>query len=139
MNTISALIAHVATITSHYLQDELTKAGFQALSPSHGFILFQLSQNKTMTMTQLSAKINRDKSTTTSLIHKLESNGYIVRSISLEDKRIRFIQLSEKGLSYTEITQKISNKLINRIYTGFSEQEKQTLFNLLQRVEQNFL
>ena len=42
-------------------------------------------------------KINRDKSTTTVLVRKLESEGYIKGIPDPDDKRSRIVYLTEKG------------------------------------------
>lgn len=91
-----------------------------------------------MTMGELARSVHKDKSTATFLIKKLEKEGYIQRLRSESDSRITFISLTEKGEAYTDATETISRSLIDTCYAGFSEDEKQTLFSLLRRVEKNF-
>ena len=41
-------------------------------------------------------------------------------------------------MEYTKITTEISNELLSTFYKGFSEQEKQTFLDFLERIEKNF-
>ena len=74
-------------------------------------------------MGELARSVHKDKSTATFLIKKLEKEGYIQR---------------QRSEAYTDATEAISRSLIDTCYAGFSEDEKQTLFSLLRRVEKNF-
>jgi len=136
-STVS-LVSHIHSISADFLRLRLNELGLPELSSSHGFILFLLSKENEMTMGDISRRINRDKSTTTVLIRKLEKNG-LVQSISNEkDGRSKFIRLTEKGKEYNEETSKISDELIKTFYKGFSAEEKTQLLNFLQRISENF-
>lgn len=89
-------------------------------------------------MGELARQVNRDKSTVTVLVRKLEQNGFVLREISADDNRVTYISLSEKGREYTDLTASISRELIATCYQGFSEQEKQQVFSLLRRIALNF-
>jgi DNA-binding MarR family transcriptional regulator len=91
-----------------------------------------------MTMTELAQKINRDKSTTTVLVRKLCRSGFVTRKQSPTDKRIVFISLSPTGREYTKSTAMISKQLNNTCYTGFSDKEKEDVYNLLTKIADNF-
>ena len=89
-------------------------------------------------MKELAGIINRDKSTTTVLIRKLEKEGYIKTTVSSEDKRIKIVSLTEKGKEYNTSTGKISEELLERFYKGFSDEEKETFTEMLKRIAKNF-
>ena len=89
-------------------------------------------------MKELANRIHRDKSTTTVLVRKLELAEYIKRETSKDDNRVFYITLTEKGEEYTKNTSRISERLITKCYEGFSENDKNTVLELLTRISQNF-
>lgn len=138
VNNVSSLLSKLAADISAYLNRKLSEQGFSGIMSSHGFILYLLAKNGKMKMGDLARRIHKDKSTATVLIKKLEQSGYIQKERCSSDNRIVFIALTEKGRAYTQATGEISHSLINTCYRGFSEREKQTLFDLLLRMERNF-
>ena len=80
VNSSISLLSNIHTITADFLTEKLKERGFPDFASSHGNILFQLSVNEKMTMGDLAEKINRDKSTTTVLVRKLEKDGFITRT-----------------------------------------------------------
>jgi DNA-binding MarR family transcriptional regulator len=91
-----------------------------------------------MTMKDLAEKINRDKSTTTVLVRKLESEGFISGEADPADKRSRIIFLTEKGKQFNSIAQELSKELLDTFYKGFNEIEKEQFFQALQKIKKNF-
>ncbi|MCM1321553.1 MAG: MarR family transcriptional regulator [Bacteroides sp.] len=135
---LTSLISSIHSAAAEFLKFQLEADGLPEFTTSHGNILFQLSQAEKLTMTELAKRVHRDKSTATVLVRKLEKAGFVIRKKSQTDNRITFIALSEKGLSYTRATEKISRKLNETGYAGFSEQEKEILYTLLEKVAGNF-
>lgn len=135
---ILSLISQIHSSTSFYLKKQLAERGLQNMASSHGNILFRLATNGPMTMSELTKSIHRNKSTTTVLVNKLEKSGYIQRKASDTDNRVTYIQLTDKGANYAATTADISEKLIARCYKGFSEKERQTVFDLVMRISANF-
>ena len=138
INSSISLVSHIHSITADFLTEKLKKEGFQDYASSHGNILFQLSKNDKMTMGELSIKINRDKSTTTVLVRKLEKDGLISTYPDINDKRSRFIHLTEKGKQFNQITGEISKELLETFYKGFSDEDKIQFVEFLNKIENNF-
>ncbi|WP_428770111.1 MarR family transcriptional regulator [Treponema sp. HNW] len=138
LNNISSLVSKISSNISSYLNRSLAERGFAGIASSHGYIVYLLAKNGKMKMGDLARCIHKDKSTATALIKKLEREGYIRRERSETDNRITFVSLTEKGSAYTQAASEISRTLIDTCYKGFSEEEKQTLFSLLCKVEENF-
>ena len=86
-NTSISQVSHIHSLTADFLKKRLAQNGFDDFASSHGNILFQLSINKAITMKELAAKINRDKSTTTVLVRKLEQEGLVTATTDSSDKR----------------------------------------------------
>ena len=138
VNSSISLLSHIHSITADFLIERLSNCGMTDFASSHGNILFQLSKVPDMTLSELTKKINRDKSTTTVLVRKLEKEGLIHLTENPDDKRSRKISLTEKGKNYNIQTSKMSKELLNTFYKGFSEEEKEQFLNFLKRIETNF-
>lgn len=138
INSSISLVSHIHSITADFLTEKLRQEGFKDYASSHGNILFQLSKNDKMTMGELALKINRDKSTTTVLVRKLENDGLISTYPDINDKRSRFIHLTEKGKQFNQTTSEISKELLDTFYKDFSEEEKIQFVQFLNKIEKNF-
>lgn len=139
VNSSISLLSNIHSITADFLTERLKNKGFPDFASSHGNILFQLSINEKMTMGELSEKINRDKSTTTVLVRKLEKEGFITGDPDPADKRSRIIYLTEKGKQFNKTARELSQELLGTFYKGFSEEEKENFFHTLLRIRDNFI
>ncbi len=138
INSSISLFSHIHSLTADFLQERLASKGLPDFASSHGNILFQLCNRPKMTMSDLSAAINRDKSTTTVLVRKLEKEGFVESIVDNKDKRSKFIKLTEKGMQYNDLTKDISKELLAKFYLDFTQEEKEKFFGFLQRIEMNF-
>lgn len=138
VNSSISLLSHIHSITADFLTQKLSERGFPEFASSHGNILFQLSVNEKMTMGELAERINRDKSTTTVLVRKLEAEGFLTGSPDPSDKRSRIIFLTPKGKQFNKTAKALSEELLSTFYKGFSEQEKEDFFHSLLKIQENF-
>ena len=90
-----------------------------------------------MTLGEVSQKINRDKSTTTVLVRKLEAAGLVEIQRDKNDTRKKIISLTEKGRNYNSLTARLSEELLATSYKGFSQAEKEELLRLLEKMHEN--
>lgn len=137
INSILRLISKIHSSTQDFLQHKLELCGLSKMASSHGNILFCLSQQKSMTFGEISEKINRDKSTTTVLLKKLEEENFIQIKKDENDSRKKNIELSEKGKKINLETEKISKEMYELALKNFSEKEKEELLILLTKVKNN--
>ncbi len=138
INQSISLVSKIHSQTADFLVQKFKEKGMPDFASSHGNILFQLSKNESMTMKELSQKINRDKSTTTVLVRKLICEGLVTSVPDKNDRRSLKIQLTEKGREYNICTAQISEELIENFYKNFTEEEKQKFFEFLKRAADNF-
>ena len=138
VNSSISLLSHIHTITADFITEKLKERGYPDFASSHGNILFQLSVNEKMTMGELAEKINRDKSTTTVLVRKLEAEGFITGEPDPADKRSRIIFLTAKGKQFNNTAMELSKDLLGTFYKGFTEEEKETFFQTLLKIKNNF-
>lgn len=137
ISSILSLISHIHSEAAEFLEKRLSEKGLESLASSHGFILFVLSQKKSMLMGELSETINRDKSTTTALVKKLEKLGFVKTQKSEDDSRKKIIKLTKKGSEYNKTTSELSDELLKKAFENFCDEDKKLLFSLLCKLSEN--
>lgn len=70
-------------------------------------------------------------------LKKLEKGGYIKREIDEKDNRFNKISITEKGKRVVEQSKQIFDLTEKKVFEGFTEKEKNILFNLLQKLDNN--
>lgn len=122
-----------------FIENKLSENKLDDLIPTHGNILTALYESdEKLTMKDIANKIGKDKSTVTSLINKLESLGYIKKEKSMEDKRITYINLTEKARSIEDRFNFISSQVKDTAYSNFTDEEKEVFLRLLRKLNSNF-
>ena len=131
------LIGRINYKANRFLQEELEKRGISGLAPSHGEIIGSLLLHGELQMTRLTKFIDKDKSTITALVSKLERLGYIKRRKDPDDNRVTWISLTAKGNALKPPIMEISRKMRSMAYDSISDDEKETLVALLTRINTN--
>ncbi len=139
VSSVLSLISKIHSATADFLCERMKERGLPDFVTSHGFILFVLSKYKQMSFGELSEKINRDKSTTTVLVKKLEKSGLVEIKKCGKDNRRKYVFLTEKGEDYNCVTEKLSDELLETSYKNFSSDEKNTLLYLLEKLHTNIV
>jgi len=107
--------------------EKLTEEGAAGLVLSHGAILVALYENGPQPMNAICLRVNRDKSTLTVLVRKLETLGYVKREPDKKDKRSTILHLTEKGTAFRPIFERISADLCQKIWGDTSENESEAI------------
>lgn len=137
MNNSVALISRIRENANKLIVKYLNTNGIEGLVPSHGDILAFLISKKQCTMNELAKSIHRTKATTTVLVDKLEKFGFLERQKSVNDSRVTFLTLTQKGQNFKPIFEKISKDLIDKLYQGFTNDEIITANKLLKKMLKN--
>ena len=132
------LISQIRKKINDFLLQELKKIGLKKLVPSHGDIFAALYKHGELTMTEIAEKINRDRSTVTTLVKKLSKLGYVESKVDPEDNRSNIIFLTPKGKKFKKDFKKISFKLHEIEYQGVSEEERKVFLKVLKKINNNF-
>jgi len=140
-NEVIALIANIHSGANKLISEELKAYNLEGLAPSHGDILIQLYLHEEgITMNKITSAINKDKSTVTALVNKLEKLHLLKKFKNEKDSRSILVKLTQKGLDTKKIVLDIiSVNLLNTSYNGFTQEEKELLCSLLLKVKNNFL
>ena len=131
-------ISRIRDKANSFLTRELARRNLKGIAPSHGDILWALFTHGDLPMKKLSEIINRDKSTVTALVNKLIKSGYILKRTHESDSRSSIISLTEKGKAMQKNFWDVSEALRKKAYQGLTDEEMETLMNLLAKIHDNF-
>lgn len=67
------------------------------LTPVQGMLLISFASGESKSMQKLADLMNCDASNITGLIDRMDSQGLIERTVDPKDRRVKMIQLSDKG------------------------------------------
>ncbi len=132
-NTVSKVRANI----NKYILTELNKLGIENIAVSHGNILAILCKNESMTMKEIAKAIKRDASTVTTLVKKLEVNGYVKVYTKENDTRSKIVQISEKSLAIKNEFDQITKDLSSVIWNGLNNQEIEVLLKCMDTINNN--
>ncbi len=131
------LIAKIQLLSERIFSKILAKYDLQEISPAQGRILFVLWQKDGISIQELAMKTSLGKSTLTSMLDRLEQNGFVKRVPSKEDRRTIMIKLTEKDRECQDLYTKITREKTELFYKGFSPKEIDSFESYLQRIHEN--
>lgn len=137
-NGIVFLAAQLRDNAYEHVSRELKRLGLIDLAPSHGAILITLYREKALSLKDLSVRINKKKSSTTELVDKLIRLGYVEKTTSTEDQRVKLVRLTPKSLTLKADFITLSNNVNAQLYKGFSPEEQQQFTYLLSKALKNY-
>lgn len=137
-NDIISLIAVIREKSNKFIIAEMNNRDMKGLVTSHGDILSALFKYEVLTMKDISEKIQRDKSTVTTLVDKLVSFGYVTKEKDLKDGRTILVSLTDKGKEIKTDFEEISKELLSVVYNGIEEEEREQLVRTLRKIKDNF-
>lgn len=128
------IIGELSRAGQVYLQNEFSQynIGFAQVRT-----LMFLIQNPGRTQNELVEYGNLDKSSITSQLKILERNGYITKQKSEQDARKHIVDVTDKTKALLPELKRVFNSWTNRLLDGFSDEEKDEIFNYLDRMKKN--
>lgn len=135
---IISLISRIREKSSRFIASELNRLGLAELKPIHGDILLTLFYHNEPTMKELAERVDRQKSTVTTLVDKLIRLGYAKKNQDPDDSRIFRISLTNKGRSLKDCLIEISANLLDRVYKDISSDERTQVVKTLKRINDNW-
>ena len=77
------------------------------------------------------------RSSATEVLQNMEKNGYLIRTASKEDARLKEIHITEKAEKIQMEVIKLFSEIEIKIKRGFSEEEFKNLNSYLDKIEKN--
>jgi len=84
----------------------------------------------------LADKMGINQSSASELVNKLEATGYLERTVDPDDKRATLLFLTEKGKARAAEVEDERNEIFKEIFSVLTEEEKETLSALLDKLLQ---
>jgi len=134
---IIALISKIRHGANELIMRELEKHGIKGIVPSHGEILARLFRRDSIPMSELAAAISKKKNTVTTLVDKLVNLGYVTKSADPDDSRVTLVKLTSNGKSLQKSFDKVSAVLLETVYDGITEKEKEIVLKVLSKMKKN--
>jgi len=95
------------------LHNELRRRGWTDLRPAFGFALLAV-RDRPLSNVELASVMGMTKQAATKLVDALVTAGYVVRSASAEDGRMRLVQLTARGRKLQATAEEIYVELEGR-------------------------
>ncbi len=131
------LITKIHQVAGRIFNKLLKKYEIEEINSSQGRILFALWEKDNIPISELSQKTQLEKSTLTSMLDRLEKDGFIARMPSKEDRRKIIIQRTEKDRKLQKKYLSVSDEMNNLFYQNFKESEIDDFENYLERILDN--
>lgn len=131
------LISRIKQMGTRIFDRMLAASGIDSFNGAQGRILYVLWQNDAISISSLSAQTSLANTTLTAMLDRMENMGLIVRKPDPKDRRNRLIALTDKARSLQDDYTKISQKMNEIYYDGFTETEIMQFESYLQRILNN--
>jgi DNA-binding MarR family transcriptional regulator len=107
------------------------------INPAQGRILFVLWQEGPMSALELAKRVSLGRSTLTSALDRLESQGRVVRVPCSDDKRRIILELTPQNEAMHKLYHAVSKQMTEAFYTGFRNDEIAEFEQCLERILNN--
>ena len=131
------LISRIKQMGTRIFDRMRAASGIDSFNGAQGRILYVLWQHDEISISNLSSQTSLANTTLTAMLDRMEHIGLIVRKSDPRDRRNRLIALTQKAKSLQEDYTKISQKMNEIYYTGFTEEEILQFESYLQRILNN--
>lgn len=107
------------------------------LTPEQWTLLGCLAEQDAITQRELAERTFKDGPTTTRLLDKLVETGLVRRDGCATDRRSFIISITDKGRKIREQILPVATKMNEDAGLGMSDDDKASLFSLLNRIQKN--
>ncbi len=129
-----AQIWHEVLMNSSNEEDVIKYSELMNRSPVEIQIILMTGANNGLLLRDYANMLHISKSTLTSIINRLEKQGFVRRVISEKDKRSYCLTLEANGQKFFNSYISYQTDIGNRIISGLDENEKQQLIMLLGKI-----
>lgn len=109
------------------------------ITSNNSYILKFLLENKDLNIYQkdIEKRFGITRSTTSKVLSLMEKKNLIIRKICENDSRVKIIKITDKGEELSLLIDEEFENLERQLLNGFTEKEKDKLFNFLERINYN--
>lgn len=118
-------------IGNHFQEQDIDLTKVQMI------MLVRLFFNDGQPQNDLALLTNRDKASLARLLDTMERKGLVVRVPSKEDKRIKLVHITKKGVELYESVRPLIKQMILKVQHGISEKDVQFTIKILKQLQLN--
>lgn len=133
VDEVGEMIQKLVRVFQLFERDQIKIYGF---TTSQCYTLLEINKFGSLSMNEISEKMNLNSSTMTRILDKLVRDKYILRSRDESDKRIVIVTLTEKGIEAADKLNKTVKEYYKKIIENIPEGEVETVLrsvNILQK------
>jgi len=118
-------------IANHFQEQDIDLTKVQMI------MLVRLFYNDGQPQNDLALLTNRDKASLARLLDTMERKGLVVRVPSKDDKRIKLVHITKKGVELYESVRPLIKQMISKVQHGISEKDVQFTIKILKQLQLN--
>ncbi|HBN85822.1 MAG TPA: MarR family transcriptional regulator [Clostridiales bacterium] len=130
-------MSQIKRIGGRILEKIITQSNIDAFNGAQGRILYVLWKTDCIPIIELSRKTGLAKTTLTSMLDRMETSGLITRLYDKSDRRRILVVLTQKANDLQAEYDKVSEKMNEIYYQGFSDGEIEQFEEYLNRILNN--
>ena len=111
-------------------------SGRGGMTPEQAQVLMVLSSKGPMSQKMIGEITIQDPATLSRIIKRLEAAGMVKKTGSEKDRRETLITITPKGIKTGSEISRASGRHFEKLFTGFSDNEKNSLISLLNKLKQ---
>lgn len=119
------------------MKKEWTKQLEQGLNPSQYFILKTLKHSGPRKATELAELLQMTPGAITGASDKLVAEGYAERKGAKGDRRVVYLEITDKGEKYVESMTEKQKIVTGKFFEGLSEEDISHLIRIYQKIARN--
>jgi len=133
-DTLDFALAQVAHLHHHRMHELLEALGLYRGQPP---VLTALWEQEGLTHSELAQRLHNTPATTTRMLQRMESAGFITRRADAADQRVSRVYLTAAGWATQAQVQAVFQTLEAETFAGFSPEECALLRQFFQRLRDN--
>lgn len=131
---IHELLKSILTLNRQYVYKKMGKV---TVYPGQPIIIKTIAENEGISQKDLSDICYKRPATITTMIQKMENQGFIKRVQDEKDKRIIRLYMTEKGRQFHKECRNMSKDIIDRNFKGVTDEELDCIYNALKKIKKN--
>lgn len=135
-DTLLPWMGRTMKLVDAYITNQLTEHNID-LTKVQLILLKILYSNDGQPQNDLALLTNRDKASLARLLDVVERKGLVVRVPSKEDKRIKLVHITKKGMDYYERARPLLKEMILKIQQGISSEEIKFMIKKIKHMQLN--
>ncbi len=122
------------SINSHLLKHHFATLNHE-IPPKQFMIMKYVYEIRKSKIQDVAEQFNLSMSSVSQLVKKLESDGYVSRSINPDNRRETFLTLGEKGEEYFKEYERVDQYIIDHYYAQLSIDETKQMRDIARKLQ----